>query len=89
MKYREINHGIDIRGAASSASRSNRSIPRLLENFDQLPDSAHVRLPVVLALVSISKSTAYRLVRSHKLPTPKKIGGVTAWNVGQLRQCLR
>ena len=36
-----------------------------LAKFDSLPDAAHVRLPVVLALYACSRATAWRHVRTH------------------------
>ena len=59
-----------------------------LEHFDKLPDSASARVPVVAALFDISAPTVWRWTRSGILPAPFKRGGVTAWNVGQLRAIL-
>lgn len=61
-----------------------------LHNFDNLPDSANVRLPVLKGLCDCSASTVWRLVRAGKLPKPRKLSErVTAWNVGELRQTLK
>ena len=63
------------------------SVPLALEQFDKLPDAAHVRLPVVCALFGISSATAWRWTRQGRLPTPQKLSpGVTTWNVGALRR---
>ena len=59
-----------------------------LRDFDQLPGSANVRLPVVAKLFSISPATVWRWSKSGHLPQPARIGGVTFWNVGELRGCL-
>lgn len=60
-----------------------------LKNFDSLPDSAYVRLPVVAALFGCSSATVWRLVKSKKITSPKKLSDrVTAWNVGDLRKAL-
>lgn len=60
-----------------------------LRNFDSLPDSASVRLPVVQALFACSGATVWRRVKVGKLPAPKKLSErITAWNVGQLRRVL-
>lgn len=68
---------------------SKGSIPEALQNFDSLPDSANVRQPVVEALWGCSGSTVWRMVKSKKIPAPRKLSArVTAWNVGQLRQAL-
>ena len=57
-----------------------------LRNFDLLPDSANVRLPVVAGLFSIGKATVWRWTKAGLLPIPKRMGGVTYWNVGELRE---
>ncbi len=59
---------------------------RALQDFDKLPDAAHVRLPVVAALHGISTVTVWRWSASGRLPKPTRRGGVTTWNVGELRQ---
>jgi predicted DNA-binding transcriptional regulator AlpA len=60
-----------------------------LRGFDALPDSAHVRLPVVMALFSISRATVWRWCASGDLPLPIHVGGVTFWKVAELRERLR
>lgn len=73
--------------ATSKAAPS--AIPDALKNFDSLPDSANVRLPVVAALRGCSTATVWRDVKRGLLPAPRKLSErVTAWNVGQLRRCL-
>lgn len=65
------------------------SIPSEAVNFDALPDSAHVRLPVVTILFARSKASIWRDVRAGRLPPPRKCGPrVSAWNVGELRAIL-
>ncbi len=56
-----------------------------LQHFDKLPDSAGARVPVVAALFSVSIPTVWRWARDGLLPAPNKRGGVTLWNVGELR----
>lgn len=69
-------------------TKSNR-IPAALENFDELPDSAYVRLPTVSALRGCSNASTWRHVHLGLIPAPKKISaGITAWNVGELRRAL-
>lgn len=61
-----------------------------LSHFDQLPDSAHVRIDTVASLFACSHSTIWRSVRAGRLPRPvRHLGRTTAWNVGQLREVLR
>ena len=63
------------------------SIPAALANFDSLPDSAHVRLPIVAALRGSSPATVWRHVKAGLLPAPVKLGpNTTAWRVGDLRR---
>ncbi len=59
-----------------------------LKEFDTLPDSAYVRLPVITALVGISRATVWRWTRQGNLPKSIRISGVTLWSVGALRKCL-
>lgn len=72
-----------------TAKRAARDIPDALRNFDSLPDSANVRLPVVAALFACAGVTVWRRVKAGTLPAPRKLGErVTAWNVGELRRVL-
>ncbi len=58
-------------------------------NFDNLPDSAHVRQPVVEVLYTCSGATVWRWEKAGIIPAPLKLGPrITAWNVGQLRANL-
>jgi len=69
-------------------SRTNTS-GIALQNFDQLPESAQVRQPVVEALFGISPATVWRRVSTGALPKPRKFGPrTTTWNVGELRAVL-
>jgi predicted DNA-binding transcriptional regulator AlpA len=65
------------------------ALPSALTHFDDLPDSAYVRLPVVIALFSRSASSVWRDVQAGRLPAPRKLGPrCSAWNVGELRAVL-
>lgn len=57
-------------------------------NFDELPDSAFVRLPTVSLLCGgTDRATIYKWVKHKKFPPYVKIAGsTTAWNVGELRR---
>ena len=57
--------------------------------FNDLPDEAVVRLPVVKSLFAISSPTVWRWSKAGVLPAPVCIGGVTAWRVGELRKVLK
>ncbi len=70
-------------------SQQTNSINPALRDFDQLPDSAHVRLPAVKALYACSPASVWRGVKQGRIPKPHKLSPRTAcWNVGELRQAL-
>jgi predicted DNA-binding transcriptional regulator AlpA len=61
-----------------------------ISNFDYLPDSSNVRLPVVKALYSVSSATIWRNVKTGNIPKPRKLTSrTTVWNVGELRAALK
>lgn len=65
------------------------SIPAALKSFDQLPDLAQVRLPVVQALYACSPASVWRGVKDGRIPKPRKLSPrTTCWNVGELRAAL-
>ena len=70
--------------------QSAENLPDALRNFDQLPDSANVRIGVVMALVGqCSDATVWRMSKDGRLPKPRRLTGkLTAWNVGELRKAL-
>lgn len=76
--------------AADIGRVTPRDIPAELTHFDQLPDSAHVRLPVVRGLYgSCSASAIWRNCKAGKIPAPIKLTEqITAWKVGDLRAAL-
>ena len=60
-----------------------------LKNFDHLPDTAHVRQPVVQVLYACSPASVWRGVNAGRIPKPRKLSPRTAcWNVGELRTAL-
>ena len=60
-----------------------------LVNFDSQPNSANVRLPVVMALYGISSASVWRNVKNGNIPKPRKLTSrTTVWNVGELRSAL-
>ena len=64
-------------------------IPTELSNFDQLPDSAHVRVRVVAGLYACSIPTVWRSVKKNVIPAPVKLtDNIAAWRVGELRAAL-
>lgn len=70
------------------STRSSSTI-KTLNNWESLPGSAFVPLPVVCALFGCSPATVWRRVRSGTLVAPIKIGaGTTRWQVADIRQEL-
>ena len=70
--------------------KTTPAIPAELLHFDSLPDSAHVRQPVVMGLYGVkAASTIWRNVRQGRIPAPVKLTpNIAAWNVGELRRAL-
>ena len=67
----------------------SQTIPEALVNFDKLPDSAYVRLPVMCGLYGVSSASIWRGVKKLTIPTPIKLTErTTAWNVGLIRKSL-
>lgn len=70
-------------------SEFTQAIPEGLANFDQLPNSAYIRLPVLKALYGISSASCWRGVKNGTIPKPSKLTErTTAWNVGLVRADL-
>ncbi len=70
-------------------SELTKSIPEALANFDQLPNSAYIRLPVLKRLYGISAASCWRGVKNGTIPKPSKLSErCTAWNVGLIRAAL-
>ena len=68
---------------------SPKNIPVALANFDHLPDSAHVRLPVVQALYACSPASIWRGIKAGRIPCGKKLSPrTTCWLVRDLREAL-
>jgi predicted DNA-binding transcriptional regulator AlpA len=66
-----------------------QNIPPALVNFDSMPDSAYIRLPVIKALYGLSTATIWRNVKNGFIPKPIKLSErCTAWNVGAIRADL-
>ena len=67
----------------------NRNIPDALANFDRLPDSAYIRLPVMIGLFGVSAASIWRGVKNQSIPKPVKLTErTTAWSVRLVRLAL-
>jgi predicted DNA-binding transcriptional regulator AlpA len=81
---------LDHQSATTEKVAKQKAIPTALKHFDDLPDSANVRQPVVQGLFGCSAATVWRGVKSGRIPAPVHLAGrVTAWNVGELRRALK
>lgn len=61
----------------------------VIKNFDQLPNSAFVRLPTLVALFSVSPATIWRWVKAGNFPRPNKLSiRASGWQVGDIRAIL-
>lgn len=59
-----------------------------MQNFT-LPSTGFLRLPQVLALYPVSKSTWWKGVADGRYPTPVKLGErVTAWRAEDIRALI-
>ncbi len=61
-------------------------------DFDQLPDSALVRLQTLITsgVLPFSASTLWRKCRSNQFPAPIRVSAqVTAWRAGDIRDWLK
>lgn len=81
----EASRGFIMSHSAKKSSKPTIKPPE----FDQLPDTAFLRLPQVLVVWPVSKSSWYRGVANGKYPKPVHIGDNTsAWRVGDIRALL-
>lgn len=56
--------------------------------FNELPDNARIRQPVVEILHGISSTTVWRRVKDGTLPNPRVDGRVASWSAGSIRTSL-
>ena len=62
----------------------------VLRNFQYLPNDSMVRLPTLMALYGLSKSTILREIKKGNIPFPIKLTPrTTAWKVDDVRQNLK
>lgn len=79
----------NVRSPDSKAPTAKANAAKRPDGFDDLPDSAHVRIVTVKSLLGCSAMTVWRWSKNGKLPSPRKLGPrLSAWNVGELRRVL-
>jgi hypothetical protein len=59
-----------------------------LAGFDELPDVALVRMPIVAALLSCGPRTVIRRAEAGVIPKPQRQGGLLVWRAGDIRRAL-
>lgn len=63
----------------------------MCNSFDagQRPQNAFVRLPDVLALTGLSRSTTYSMIQQNRFPAPVKLTAhASGWRVGDVHAWL-
>lgn len=62
---------------------------RPVDDFAAVPDDGFVRLPTVLLVFPVGRSSWWNGVKTGKYPQPIKLGAnTTAWRAGDIRQLL-
>jgi predicted DNA-binding transcriptional regulator AlpA len=60
-----------------------------MAHTNQLPDTGFVRLPTILAVFPVSRSTWWQGVKDGRFPRPHKLGPrVTAWKAEDIRSLI-
>jgi len=60
-----------------------------VEKFS-LPETGFIRLPLILSIIPVSKSTWWAGVKSGRYPKPYKLGKrITAWRVEDIRDLIK
>jgi predicted DNA-binding transcriptional regulator AlpA len=54
----------------------------------ELPETGFVRLPTILRVLPVSKSTWWDGVRSGRFPRPVRLGRVTMWRAEDIRSLI-
>lgn len=71
------------------ASRRPAAPQRASADVAALPREGFVRLPTILAVYPVGKSSWWEGVKSGKYPKPVKLGpNTTAWRAEQIRQLI-
>ncbi len=54
-----------------------------------LPETGFIRLPAVLSLIPVGKTTWWKGIKSGRFPKPVKLGpNMTAWRVEDIRDLI-
>lgn len=61
-----------------------------MQNQTTLPETGFVRLPTILKVFPVSKSTWWAGVKAGRYPQPVKLGlNITAWRVEDIRTLIQ
>lgn len=61
----------------------------MASTIQQLPETGFVRLPAILRVIPVSRSTWWNWVKSGKAPKPVKLAvRTTAWRVEDIRALI-
>lgn len=75
--------------STSAVAQVRSSISDAVRDFQDLPDTAHVRVRTVATLIGCSVPTIWRMAADGRLPRPRKFSArLSAWNCGELRAAL-
>jgi len=70
-------------------TKQSTALSERVRNFDNLPDDALLDVRDVGTLVSRSRASLWRDVKSGRLPQPIAIGGAKRWRVEDVRAYLK
>jgi predicted DNA-binding transcriptional regulator AlpA len=68
--------------------RREARVEGVTSRFDALPNAAGVNVRAVAVILGCSIATVWNRAKRGDIPQPRKIGGSTLWNVGELRAVL-
>ena len=70
------------------AMKKIQSRDMALENFDTLPDSAHVSPSTTAAVIGMSQATVWRMAKVGRLTPHKFTEKRTRFNLGEIRRLI-
>ena len=80
---------MQVKNTSLGTKSGSAQVPDALHYFDELPDSAYVRLPVVTLLFGVSRATVWRWSKAGVITATRLSARTTGWNVGTIRQALK
>lgn len=58
--------------------------------FDDLPPDSFLRLPAVMAVAGLKRSTIYELIKKRRFPAPEKLTAhASGWRVHEVKAWLK